>query len=175
MACILLDEAGMGQVWAEICHGLRGLLRHWGSSGLAILCLGLGIGLQTTMFASGDPWLFRPLPYAQPERLAALREIDPHGSARLASTPSFFAWREKSTPFSDLGAFLRFQFNLSTEDEPERIAGARITASLFPLLGAKPAQGRAFTEGEDRPGGSAVCLISHEMWQRRFFDGDGNL
>ena len=112
--------------------------------------------------------MFRPLPYAQPERLAALREIDPQGSARLASTPSFFAWREQGTPFSDLGAFLRFEFNLSTEDEPERIAGARITASLFPLLGAKPAQGRGFTEEEDRPGGSAVCLISHEMWQRRF-------
>jgi predicted permease len=158
----------MAQLWAEMRHGLRILIRNRGSSVLAILCLGLGIGLQTTMFASGDPWLFRPLPYERPERLAAVREIDPQGSARFASTASFFAWREPRAPFSDLGAFLRFEFNLSTEDVPERIAGARITASLFPLLGAKPAQGRAFTEDEDRPGGPAVCLISHEMWQSRF-------
>ncbi|HVQ30923.1 MAG TPA: ABC transporter permease, partial [Vicinamibacteria bacterium] len=165
----------MGQLWAEIRHGLRVLVRHWGSSLLAILCLGLGIGLQTTMFASGDPWLFRPLPYAQPDRLAAVREIDPQGSARLASTPSFFAWRDEGKAFAELGAFLRFEFNLSTDDEPERIAGARITASLFPLLGAKPARGRGFTEEEDRPGGPAVCLISHEMWQGRFASRAGVL
>ena len=61
-------------------------MRNRGSSALAILCLGLGIGLQTTMFASGDPWLFRPLPYARPEGLAAVREIDPQGSAHHAST-----------------------------------------------------------------------------------------
>jgi len=152
----------------ETRQGLRLLMRNRGSSLLAILCLGLGIGLQTTMFASGDPWLFRPLPYAEPGRLAAVREIDAQGSARLASTPSYFAWKEQGRPFSDLGAFLRFEFNLSTEDEPERIEGARITASLFPLLGAKPVQGRTFTQEEDRPGGSAVCLIGHEMWQRRF-------
>jgi len=158
----------MDQLWAEARYGLRMLVRNWGSSVLAILCLGLGIGLQTTMFASGDPWLFRPLPYEEPERLAAVREIDPQGSARFASTPSFFTWKEEGTPFLDLGAFVRFEFNLSTEDVPERIEGARITASLFPLLGAGPARGRAFTEEEDRPRGSAVCLISHEMWQRRF-------
>ena len=159
---------GMGKLWVDVRHGLRLLKRNRGSSALAILCLGLGIGLQTTMFAAGDPWLFRPLPYAQPERLAAVRELDPQGSTRFASTPSFFAWQEQGTPFGDLGAFLRFEFNLSTEDEPERIQGARITASLFPLLGAKPALGRTFAPDEDRPGGPLVCLIGHEMWQRRF-------
>ena len=128
----------MGQLWTELRHGFRVLLRNRGSSVLAILCLGLGIGLQMTMFAAADPWLFRPLPYAQPERLAAVREIDPKGSTHLVSPPSFFAWKEQDASFSDLGAFLRFEFNLSTEEEPERIVGARITASLFPLLGAKP-------------------------------------
>jgi putative ABC transport system permease protein len=158
----------MGQLWTELRHGFRVLVRNGSSSVLAILCLGLGIGLQATMFAAADPWLFRPLPYEQPERLAAVREIDPKGSSHLASAPSFFAWKEHDASFSDLGAFLRFEFNLSTEDEPERIAGARITASLFPLLGAKPVLGRTFTTEEDRPGGPSVCLISHEMWQQRF-------
>jgi putative ABC transport system permease protein len=158
----------MGQLWTELRHAFRVLVRNGSASVLAILCLGLGIGLQATIFAAADPWLFRPLPYAQPDRLAALREIDPKGSSHLVSTPSFFAWKEKDAVFSDLGAFLRFDFNLSTEDEPERIAGAQITASLFPLLGAKPVLGRTFTTEEDRPGGPAVCLISHEMWQQRF-------
>ena len=72
--------SGMGQLWTELRYAFRVLVRNGSSSVLAILCLGLGIGLQATIFAAADPWLFRPLPYAQPDRLAALREIDPKGS-----------------------------------------------------------------------------------------------
>jgi predicted permease len=158
----------MGELWADLRHGLRVLARNRGPSTLAALCLGLGIGVHTTMFAGADPWLFRPLPYAAPERLAAVREADPGGATRLASAPSFFAWKEQSGSFADLGAVVRVGFNFSTEDEPERLPGASITASLFPLLGVQPVEGRAFTAEEDRPGGPAVCLISDRLWRRRF-------
>src|SRR5512134_2626560 len=118
----------MGTLWADVRHTFRTLVRNAGSSALAILCLGFGIAVQTTIFAGADPWLFRPLPYAAPERLAAVREVNPLGASRLASLPTFFAWKEGAS-CSDLGAVARVGFNLSTEDEPERIRGARITAT----------------------------------------------
>ncbi len=163
----------MGKLWTDIRHGLRVLVRNGGASTLAVVCLGFGIGIQTTMFAGADPWLFRPLPYAEPERLAAVREADPRGSSRLASVASFFTWKEQSTSFADLGAVARVGFNLSTEDEPERIRGARITASLFPLLGVQPVEGRVFTIEEDRPAGPPVCLIGQALWRRHFHGENG--
>jgi predicted permease len=165
----------MSELWLDVRHGLKFLWRHRSSSLLAITCLGLGIGLHTTMFASADPWLFRPLPYADPDRLAAVREVNPAGTGRLVSTPSFFAMKEQVDSFADLGAVIRAGFNLSTEDEPERIPGAEVTPSLFPLLGVQPAEGRLFNEDEGRTGGAAVCLISHELWRRQFQEQAGVL
>jgi putative ABC transport system permease protein len=157
----------MGALMADMRHAFRVLIRNAGSSTLAILCLGFGIAVQTTMFSGADPWLFRPLPYNEPERIVALREANPLGANRLASVPVFFAWKQ-SASLSELGAVVRVGFNLSTENEPERIRGARITASLFPLLGVQPVEGRLFTPEEDSPGGHPVCLIGEALWRRHF-------
>jgi len=163
-------DFAMSELWSDVRHGLRVLARNRGPSLLAVLCLGLGIGLHTTMFAGADPWLFRPLPYAEPARLAGMREVDPRGSSQLVSSPTFFLWKDQSRSFADVGAVVRAGFNLSTDAEPERIPGALITTSLFPLLGVPPVEGRLFTPGEGGPGGPPVCLIGHDLW-RRHFDG----
>jgi predicted permease len=162
----------MSTLFADVRHAFRALLRRPASAVLAILCLGLGIAVQTTMFAGADPWLFRPLPFAAPESLVSVREANPTGSLRLASVPTYHAWQE-SASFADLGAVSRVGFNLSTEQEPERIRGARLTASLFPMLGAQPRMGRLFTAEEDRPGAAPVCLIGDTLWRRRFGGRDG--
>ena len=46
--------------------------------------------------------------------------------------------------------------------------GARVSASLFPLLGVDAAIGRTFTADEDRTGAAKVVVISHELWTRRY-------
>lgn len=168
MARVVLTIPGMSGLWVDVRQGLRVLARNRGASTLAVVCFGLGIALTTTMFAGADPWLFRPLPYAEPRRLAAMREVDPRGSSRLVSVPTFFDWKEQSGSLADLGAVVRVGFNLSTEDEPERIPGAEITPSLFPLLGVPPVEGRFFTAEEGRPGDAPVCLIGEELWRRHF-------
>jgi putative ABC transport system permease protein len=152
---------------SELVSVLRALARTPGASATAVVCLALGTAVVTTIFAGADPWLFRPLPYAEPARLASMREVDPHGVVRLVSVPTYFAWKDESKALADVGAVVRAGFNLSAEEEePERVPGALVTASLFPLLGATPAEGRLFTADESRPGGPAVCLVSDLLWRR---------
>jgi predicted permease len=43
-----------------------------------------------------------------------------------------------------------------------------VSAGLFPLLGARAAAGRLFTDGEDVPGAAPVVILSHAFWRRRF-------
>ena len=43
-----------------------------------------------------------------------------------------------------------------------------MTASFFPLLGVRPAVGRALTDADDRPGADPVVLISDELFRSRF-------
>jgi hypothetical protein len=165
----------VGELLAEVRQAWKFLNRQRGASVLAVVCLGVGIGMHTSMFASADPWLFRPLPYAEPERLAAVREVHPGGAGRLVSVPSFLTLREQAGSFADVGAVVRAGFNLSTEDEPERIAGAEVTPSLFSLLGVRAAEERLFDEAESHPGGPAVCLIGDALWRRHFREQAGIL
>jgi putative ABC transport system permease protein len=62
-------------------------------------------------------------------------------------------------------------FNLSAGERSERVEGALVTHDLLPVLGVEPALGRGFTAEEDRPGGPAVVLIGHALWQE-WFAGD---
>ena len=57
--------------------------------------------------------------------------------------------------------------NLTGDGSPERLAGERVTAEYFSVLGVAPEIGRTFTVEEDKPGADAVAIISHEFWQRR--------
>ena len=53
---------------------------------------------------------------------------------------------------------------------PERILGQTVSPSMFRTLGVQPLIGRAFTDAEDEVDQVApVVVISHRMWQRRFF------
>ena len=152
-------------------NAVRSLRRDKGLSLLAVLCMGLGIGTCVTLFTSINPWLFRPLPYAAPDRLMGLRQTLPEDGGEssgrsLLSEPDFLDWQARARSFESLGAFERTEYNLSTEGEPERVPAARITATLLPVLGIAPALGRGFRPEEDRKG-SHVAVIGHGLWQRR--------
>ena len=67
-----------------------------------------------------------------------------------------------------MAAIRERSFNLADGGEPERLSGARVSASLLPLLGLQPQLGRTFLAEEDAPGRDAVVLISHHLWTRRF-------
>ena len=60
------------------------------------------------------------------------------------------------------------RFNLGGGDLPERISGAVVSPSLFPLLGVEPIKGRTFAHEEQGEGHDDVIVISERLWKRRF-------
>jgi putative ABC transport system permease protein len=140
-----------------------------------MLTLALGIALSATVFSTVNAVLIRPLPFTAPDELVALNESQPKlGTTWMPiSPPNLYDWQEQNQVFLEISAFARSSFNLSTEEEPERIQGAKVSATLFPLLGIEPILGRHFTASEDEAGGPLVVLISHDLWQRQFDSDPG--
>ena len=89
---------------------------------------------------------------------------------RLSSW-TFGGWPLRSPIWRRLA---RTNFNLRVSEIPERVAGAAVSPSLFPLLGVQAQMGRVFLPEEEQVGKDAVAVISHALWQR-LFASDRNL
>ena len=138
----------------------------------AILSLALGIGANTAIFSVASALLLRPLPYAEPERLAILWNRSPGlGIAEdWFSTAQYFDIRNSATSFEQLAIALGFQVTLTGGAQPERVGAIRVSSSMLPLLAAQPALGRLFTPADDEgaPGTARAVILHHGTWLRRF-------
>ena len=157
----------------DLRYGARMLLKKRGFTIVAVITLGLGIGANTTMFSVINGVLLRPLPFKDPERLVHLDEKAPKAGFESMgfSFPDFTDWRARSRSFEQMALYEEDSFTLASgnaTERAERVEGASVTASLFPLLGVEAARGRHFLEDEDKPGAAPAAIISHGLWQRRF-------
>ena len=154
----------------DIRYGIRSLLKRPGFTAIAVITLALGIGANTTLFSFVNGILLRPLPYRDPGQLVILDETSPKQGIKsfAVSYPNFLDWREQNHVFEDIAAYQPNSSSVVGAGEPEQIPGARISYSLFELLGVAPQLGRTMTAEEDRPETNNVVLISHSLWQRRF-------
>ncbi len=154
----------------DLRYRVRALRRDPVTTSIVVIILAFGIGATTTMFSLVKTVLLEPLPFGEPDRLVRLWE---HSEGRAAmqvdvSAPNYRDWQERQTVFEGIAATELAAFNLTGGGDPERVAAARISANLVPVLGVTPVLGRNFVPDEMKTGSRKVVLISDGLWQRRF-------
>jgi predicted permease len=154
----------------DLRHGLRVLASQPAFTAVAIASLALGIGANTAIFSVTNALLLRPLPYEDADRIAILWQRSPGlGVAQdWFSTGQYLDIKTDNQVFTDVAATIGASVNLTGNGVPERIDGARVSSSLFPLFGAKAVVGRVFTADEDKPGKPPVVILRNGFWKRRF-------
>ena len=162
----------------DLRYSLRSLAKSPLLTGAAVLTLGLGIGANTAMFEVVDRLFFKPPQYvtdpAHVVRIQYLTTARAFGQGapyvtQIGTYPRYEWFRDFAHSFSSVAAYGSHQASLGLGATAERVDVEMATASLFPLLGVRPALGRFFTVDEDRLGaGAHVAIISHELWKRRF-------
>jgi len=155
----------------DLQFGLRLLKKHPGFSGIAILTLALGIGVNTSIFSVINTVLINPLPYYKdPDRLAAIWMSQPSQgvSSIPASYPDLLDWREQGKLFEGIAFSLSGSFNLTGGDRAEKVTAASVSANLFDVLGVRPVIGRGFLPEEERWGNHRVIVLGYGLWQRQF-------
>jgi putative ABC transport system permease protein len=163
-------------LWQDLRYAMR-MLRHDASfTVVAVLTLALGIGMNTAIFSIVNAVLLQPLPFANADALVTIYNTAGGKSKFPLSPPAFLNLKRHNSVFTDVAALSNkgWAANLTGRGDAERLQGFQVSANLFSLLGVAPLHGRTFVEEEDRPGGSHVVVLSHELWQRRF-GGDLNI
>jgi predicted permease len=159
----------------DLRYGLRMLAGKPGFTAVAIFALALGIGANTAVFSVVNGVLLRPIPFKDSGRLVLLWQKSPglNIAQDWLSPAQYFDIKTGTDVFDQTAiAFVNTlnltDLNSQSDPRPERIGGARVSSSLFALLGASPAMGRTFLSEEDQPGSPRTVIISNALWHRRF-------
>ena len=149
-------------------HALRSFAHQRGFTFLAVLAMAIGIGANTAVFSVVHAVLLKPLPYASPDELVFVTEVR-QGTANSANVPpANYLDYTRARSFTAIGAAESWGATLTGFDVPERVPGLRLTASMFDVVGVKPALGHVFGQDEERPGAHRVVVLTHGYWMQRF-------
>jgi putative ABC transport system permease protein len=165
-----------GWVWLETLlqdarYGARMLARSPGFTAVATATLAIGIAVNSSIFSLTSAWLLKKPAVADPDRVVAV--VSTNATRALergrVSTADYLEWRGAGRVFADLEAMdPEATFSLTGAGEPERLAGMRVTASFFRMLGTPAFLGRTFLPDEDQPGRGGVVVLTFGLWQTHF-------
>jgi len=146
----------------DLRFGLRGWVKTPGVAVAAVTTLALGIGANTAVFSVISGVLLRPLPYADPDRLVQVNEIQPRSASGVETNgpvwpEDFLEFRAHSRLFEGFVTYHVSGGNLLGVDEPEQLTIVPAEPGLFSVLGAAPVAGRTIAIN-DPPN---VTVVSH--------------
>jgi predicted permease len=155
----------------DLRHGVRVMRRDPGFAFTAVVTLALAIGINTAVFGIVDATFLRPLPYAEPDRLAMVVS----GSADSGITPNRsqhgFTWEvlrgARSFDAAIYSGWLS-GVNLVNGGDALYVQQQRVGAGYFEVLGIAPLLGREFLSEEDVPDGPKVVVLGNDLWRRGF-------
>lgn len=151
----------------EVRLAMRALRRDLGIVLLAVLVLGIGIGLPTAVFGLIDAAIRRGLPVPDGKRIVHL-ERRPHGASGEGwgvSAREVALWREQQRSLTGLEAFEGDEVTVRVGEGSWRSNATRATGGTFTLLGVPAAIGRMISEEDGRPGAPPVTVVSHAFWR----------
>jgi putative ABC transport system permease protein len=161
----------------DLRFGVRMMLKHKGFTAVAAFTLALGIGANTAIFSVVYGVLLRPLSFSEPEQLVVVSQTRsrdrsgqlPKGQGRPSpfSPPNWLDFRAQQTVFADIGASAGTNFVL-TDNEPDRVPGANVSAGFFEALRVAPLAGRLFLPADEAFGAPDVVVLGAGIWKRRY-------
>jgi predicted permease len=161
-------ERMAGALIGDLRYAARQLRGRPGFTTATALTLALGVGATTAIFGAVNPILFRPLPYPNPGRVAAIVELRRDGGRNGGTFGIYQHLAARTRSFEAIAVFKPWQPTITGAEQPERLEGQRVSAAFFRVLGVAPLTGRDFVPADDRILGPHVVILGDALWRRRF-------
>jgi len=152
---------------ADVHFSLRLVRMHPSFSANVILIAALGVAICATTFSVVSGILLSPLPFASPDRIAAVELHSVEESASAGLTVDLYRRLEATPVLEAVAASSPGSATVDWNGEPERLSTRLVTPSFFRVFGIAPRIGRAFTDDE-ATSHAPVVVLGYELWRRRF-------
>lgn len=166
----------MESLIADVRYAARKLRSGSGGTLVAILSIGLGVGVSAAIFGAVDQVLVSALPYPEPQRVVALTDRTPDDEPIPIAYGTFVEVVARSRSFDAL-AVVRddWQPSFGAVGEPVRLEGDLVSPEYFAALGVRPWLGRDFTAEDDVAGAPRVAIVASSLAKRRFGSAEAAL
>ena len=156
-------------------YGGRMLRQSPGFTAVAVMTLALGIGATTAIFSIVDAVLLRSLPYRDSNQLVLMFDVplDRPDARSPISYRDLLECQAQNGVFSHMAGNAFHDLTLTGAGEPAVVNTAGVTPEIFPLLNAKPLEGRLLLPEDGKPGAAAVAVVSENLWRSRFGSNPG--
>jgi macrolide transport system ATP-binding/permease protein len=160
----------MSGLLRDLQYALRRLRTRIGFTLIAVISLGLGIGVNTAAFSLIDAIILRKTPIAHPERVAELDLINHGEISGPLSYPDLRDLREEGAGvFSQMSITQFGMFPRDVGDHVESLTGELVNGDYFPLIGLQPAVGRLLGPEDDLARGAhPVVVLGYNYWMSEF-------
>jgi macrolide transport system ATP-binding/permease protein len=160
----------MRNFWQDIRYAARTLRNAPAFTIIAVVALGLGIAVNTTIFSVINGMLLRPLPVPHAEQLTVLAMKQPGVSEfQTFSYPDYQDISRQTNAFSDLLAYHVTLAALSADRKADQAVLTRVSGNYFSALGIHAAAGRLIVPSEGQtPGADPVLVLGYSYWKKRF-------
>jgi len=162
----------MGTLAFDLRDAFRSFRRDRGYASIVIVTLALTIGATTAVFSIVDGVLLKPLAYADPDRLVALREIWQEFVSRVPTVEvnerHFEYWQQHASSFDALAQYVVRPANLTGVGDATQIAIVRCSGALFDVLQVQASIGRTLASSDDPADAPDVVVITDGLWRQRF-------
>jgi predicted permease len=143
----------------DIRYALRGLRKSPGFALAVIGAIGLGIGLNTTLFTVFNAYALRPHAVRDPYSLHEFVAFEKQGGGRYLSPAEYAQLREQRAAFSDVLAFDNFGADLAGRT----VFAQLVSDNYFAMLGVGMELGRPLL-----PGDTGALALSYGTWRNKF-------
>src|SRR5439155_5470849 len=153
----------------DLCYGLRMLRKSPGFTTVAVLSLALGIGVTTAILSIIDPVLFRPLPYANADRLVSVGIKHAAEPFEFMLGNFYYYWSDHQTAFTEMTAQSAVVRPCDlTDRDPMRLSCSYVHQNFLPTLGIRPVLGSNFTADDMLPDAPLSVMLSYQLWKTRY-------
>jgi len=154
----------------DLHYAVRVLRRNPGYALTAMVCLALGIGVNSTVFSMVNELFWQPLPVPHSGRLAIVGRA---GGGMTCSYRDYLEFRRRAAEpggqlFSGLVAFEDMQISIDRGGMSRIIGADAVTANFADVLELPAQVGRWFRAEDDRVGSDPVVVIGDGTWGRLF-------
>ena len=158
------------QFGANLRHAARRLSFEWRYAVAIVAILAIGIGPSSTMLSVLNNVLLKPLPYADPERLALVRiqlgQVKNHPGLAMDEIKDFRALQDVFAAVE--GEARAADASLGPPDQLEPVTSIAMTPGMLPMLGVSPVYGRQFAETDVADGKVPPVMLDYGFWRTRF-------